>query len=131
MLDADRLSEKRTRQFYVPRDECFSEVKELTFSTKALHAVLLILLPSLGSIMREGELSFSFFHDIDSLFSVGLDLPPENEPEKGFLGTMMPRLVKSISGDREHVLRFEIPETMNSKTIKWIKLNAYTSDNTT
>lgn len=115
-MRADPMSERRSRKFYVPRDECFSEVKELTFSTKALHSVLLILLPSLGKIIKEKELAFSYFHDIDSLFSTGLDLPPESETEKGFLGTMMPRLVKSISGDRGHVLRFETPETMSSET---------------
>jgi len=108
------LSEKRSRKFYVPRDECFSEVKQLTFSTKTLHSVLLILLPSLGKIIKEKDLAFSYFDDIDSLFSHGLDLPPE-ETEKGFLGKIMPRLVKSISGDRAHVLRFETPETMSSQ----------------
>lgn len=116
MYDADRLSEKRCRKFYVPRDECFSEVKELTFSTKTLHSVLLILLPTLGKIIQEKELPFSHFHDIDSLFSIGLDLPPENETEKGLLGTIMPRLVKSISGDRTNVLRFETPDAMSSET---------------
>lgn len=89
-------------------------MKQLTFSTKTLHSVLLILLPTLGKIIKEKELAFSYFHDIDSLFSHGLDLPPE-ETEKGFLGKIMPRLVKSISGDRTHVLRFETPETMSSQ----------------
>ncbi|XWS52465.1 hypothetical protein CRYUN_Cryun11dG0072800 [Craigia yunnanensis] len=28
----DPLSEKRNGHFYVPRDECFSEIKQLTFS---------------------------------------------------------------------------------------------------
>ena len=114
--DVDPLSEKRSRKFYVPRDECFSEVKELTFSTKALHSVLLILLPSLGKIIRDKDLEFPYFHEIDSLFSIGLDLPPEAETEKGFLGAIMPRLVKSISGNGGHVLRFETPETMSSET---------------
>ncbi|KAK7262559.1 hypothetical protein RJT34_30133 [Clitoria ternatea] len=120
--EADPLSERRCRKFYVPRDECFSEVKELTFSTKALHSVLLILLPSLGKILKEKDLPFSFFHDIDSLFSIGLDLPPEHETEKGFLRTIMPRLVKSISGEeRGHVLRFETPETMNRDRFFWFR----------
>ncbi|KAL5169275.1 Linoleate 13S-lipoxygenase 2-1, chloroplastic [Glycine soja] len=118
--EADPLSEKRSRNFYVPRDECFSEVKQLTFSTKTLHSVLLILLPTLGKIIKEKELAFSYFHDIDSLFSHGLDLPPE-ETEKGFLGKIMPRLVKSISGDRTHVLRFETPETMSRDRFFWFR----------
>lgn len=119
--EADPLSEKRIGHFYVPRDECFSEVKQHTFSTKTLHSVLLILLPSLGKIIKEKELPFSFFHDIDSLFSIGLDLPPEHENDKGFLGSIMPRLVKSIAGEGRHVLRFETPETMNRDKFFWFR----------
>lgn len=93
-------------------------MKELTFSTKALHAVLLILVPSLGKIIKDKELAFPYFHEIDSLFSTGLDLPHDHEKdlEKGILGAIMPRLVKTISGDRGNVLRFEAPETMSSET---------------
>ncbi|CAJ1933285.1 unnamed protein product [Sphenostylis stenocarpa] len=119
--EADPLSEKKSGKFYVPRDECFSEVKQLTFSTKTLHSVLLILLPSLGKIIKEKDLPFSYFHDIDSLFSHGLDLPPEHETEKGFLGKMMPRLVKSFSGERGNVLRFETPETMSRDRFFWFR----------
>ncbi|XP_027354098.1 linoleate 13S-lipoxygenase 2-1, chloroplastic-like isoform X2 [Abrus precatorius] len=119
--EADPLSERRSSKFYVPRDECFSEVKQLTFSTKTLHSVLLILLPSLGKIIKEKELPFSYFHDIDSLFSIGLDLPPQHETEKGFLRTIMPRLVKSISGEGGHVLRFETPETMSRDRFFWFR----------
>ena len=124
-MNADPLSEKRTGRFYVPRDECFSEVKELTFSTKTLHSVLLILLPTLGRIIKDKDLPFSYFHDIDSLFSIGLDLPhSENmEQEKGFLSAIMPRLVRPIddsdtnnndSSPPRSILRFECPETINS-----------------
>ncbi|MED6211808.1 hypothetical protein PIB30_077059, partial [Stylosanthes scabra] len=121
--EADRWSEKRNGgKFYVPRDECFSEVKELTFSTKALHSVLLILLPSLGKIIVEKDLEFPFFHEIDSLFSVGLDLPPQADGiEQGFLGAMMPRLVRQVSGDPQSVLRFETPETINRDRFFWFR----------
>ncbi|XP_061361375.1 linoleate 13S-lipoxygenase 2-1, chloroplastic-like isoform X1 [Gastrolobium bilobum] len=121
--EADPLSEKRSRRFYVPRDECFSEVKELTFSTKTLYAVLLILVPSLGKIIKDKELAFPYFHEIDSLFSIGLDLPhhEHHETEKGFLGTIMPRLVKNISGDVGHVLRFETPEAMSRDRFFWFR----------
>ncbi|CAL0329177.1 unnamed protein product [Lupinus luteus] len=118
--EADPLSEKRNGKFYVPRDECFSEVKELTFSTKSLHCVLLILLPSLGKIIRDGDLPFPFFHEIDSLFNTGLDLPPD-ELEKGFLEAIMPRLVRNISGDQGNMLRFETPETMSRDRFFWFR----------
>lgn len=118
-MHADPSCEKKGRRFYVPRDECFSEVKQLTFSTKTLHSVLLILLPSLGRVIKDKDRPFSYFHDIDSLFSTGLDLPYDEEAEKnqkGFLSTIMPRVVKSISTtSASQVLRFETPETMNSQ----------------
>lgn len=120
LLETDPSSEKRVTNFYVPRDECFSEVKHLTFSTKALFSVLLILLPSLGRLMSHKDIEFSYFHDIDSLFSIGLELPSHHpgEFEKGLLNAIMPRLVKSISGSNGaggNVLRFEPPEAMSSQ----------------
>ena len=33
-MDADPRSEKRSNRFYVPRDECLSEIERLTFSAK-------------------------------------------------------------------------------------------------
>ncbi|KAJ1425832.1 Lipoxygenase, C-terminal [Sesbania bispinosa] len=76
-----------------------------------------------SSILLAHEVSFSCFQDIDSLFSQGIELPPdsEHETEKGYLGAMMPRLVKSISGDRGHVLHFETPETMSRTRFFWFR----------
>ncbi|KAK4254871.1 hypothetical protein QN277_007950 [Acacia crassicarpa] len=127
--DADPVAEKRVGRFYVPRDECFSEVKELTFSTKTLHSVLLILLPTLGRVIRDKDLPFSYFHDIDSLFSIGLDLPhSENlEQEKGLLSAVVPRLVRPINNDSSpsspprDILRFECPETINRDRFFWFR----------
>lgn len=128
---ADPSSERRAKRFYVPRDECFSEVKQLTFSTKTLHSVLLILLPTLGRIIKDKDMPFSYFHDIDSLFSTGLDLPhSENlEKEDGFLSAIMPRLVRPAMDDLDYstsappgsVLRFETPEAMNRDRFFWFR----------
>ncbi|THG16231.1 hypothetical protein TEA_010521 [Camellia sinensis var. sinensis] len=43
----DPMSESRSSTVYVPRDEAFSDVKELTFSAKAVYSVLHALVPSL------------------------------------------------------------------------------------
>lgn len=110
---ADPLSEKRTKRgFYVPRDECFSEIKQLTFSAKTLYSVLHALAPSLGTVMVDKNLGFKYFTAIDSLFSEGVDLPPIGN--QGFLRTILPRVVKSITDTGGDVLRFESPETFNS-----------------
>lgn len=113
---ADPQSETRkTSRFYVPRDECFSEIKQLTFSAKTVYSVLRVLVPSLGIVISDRDLGFPYFTAIDSLFTEGVNLPSE-EDQEGFLREIMPRLVKTISKTGGDVLRFETPETMNSET---------------
>jgi lipoxygenase len=116
-MDADPQSEKRSNRFYVPRDECFSEIKQLTFSAKTVYSVLRVLVPSLGTVMADRDIGFPYFTAIDSLFTEGLNLPSE-ENQEGFLRAVMPRLVKTISDTGGDVLRFETPETMNSEKIR-------------
>ena len=111
--NADELSEKKSSRFYVPRDECFSEIKQLTFSAKTLYSVLKVLVPSLGKTIDEG-LGFPYFTAIDSLFTQGVDLVSE-ENQQGFLEAIMPRLVKSITDKGGAVLHFETPDTMSSE----------------
>ncbi|CAB4298450.1 unnamed protein product [Prunus armeniaca] len=69
----DPLSEKRSSSVYVPRDEAFAEVKQLTFSAKTLKSVLHALLPSLETALLNPELGFPYFTAIDSLFNEGGD----------------------------------------------------------
>ncbi|KAJ8770864.1 hypothetical protein K2173_021779 [Erythroxylum novogranatense] len=76
----DPLSEKRLRDFYVPRDEAFSEVKQLTFSAKTMYSLFHIPCSVKGLIC--------------STF------------QARFWKTMMPRLFKAIT-DGPDVLRFE------------------------
>lgn len=110
----DSLSEKRSNKWYVPRDEAFSEVKQLTFSAKTVYSVMHALVPSLERAMADNDHGFAYFTAIDSLFSEGINLPPFKE--QGILKTLLPRLVNVVaSGD--DVLRFVPPETMNRKQI--------------
>ena len=109
---ADPLSEKRTGTWYVPRDEAFSEIKQLTFSAKTVQSVLHAVVPALETALVDSDLGFPLFTAIDELYNEGITLPPLKE--KGIIRTMVPRLVNALaSGD--DVLRFEPPETMNSK----------------
>lgn len=110
--NADPPTEKRSRRFYVPRDECFSEIKQLTFSAKTLYSVLHALSPSLATVMVDRDLGFPYFTAIDSLFSKGVELPSIGS--EGFLRSALPRVVKAIKDSGQDVLRFEIPETVNS-----------------
>nr|POE44786.1 linoleate 13s-lipoxygenase 2-1, chloroplastic [Quercus suber] len=55
------LSEQRSSSVYVPRDEAFSEVKQLTFSAKTLKSVMHALLPQLEISLLDPHLGFPHF----------------------------------------------------------------------
>ncbi len=110
--NADPLSEQRSISVYVPRDEAFSEVKQLTFSAKTLKSVLHALLPQLETSLLNPNLGFPYFTAIDSLFSEGLKMPkPKNI---GFFQSILPRLVKAVTDSEEQLLLFETPEFIDS-----------------
>lgn len=100
---------------YVPRDEAFSEIKQLTFSAKTVYAVMHAVVPSLGKAIDDIDLGFKLFTSIDSLFHDGIKLPSSKE-QKGLLQAILPRLVNALASGGD-VLRFVPPETMNSKQL--------------
>ncbi|XP_028780041.1 linoleate 13S-lipoxygenase 2-1, chloroplastic [Neltuma alba] len=115
----DPLSEQRSSSVYVPRDEAFSEVKQLTFSTKTVYSVLHALVPALQTTMVDSTLGFPLFSSIDDLFNEGINLPPLKN--KGFLSTLLPRLVKFINDAEQDILRFETPPTMDRDRFFWFR----------
>lgn len=111
---ADPRSEKlATGTIYVPRDEAFSDIKELTFSAKTLYSALHALIPAIQTAIVDTNLGFPYFTAIDNLFNEGIQLPPLTK--QGFWKTLVPRLVKAIEDSSEDVLRFETPEAMTSQ----------------
>ncbi|OMO83254.1 Lipoxygenase [Corchorus olitorius] len=116
--DSDPQSEKKSNIFYVPRDEAFSEVKQLTFSAKTLYSVFHAVVPSLQTAIVDSELGFPYFTAIDQLFNEGIDLPPQEN--QGFFRSLLPRLIKAIS-DSDNVLRFETPDTMERDKFFWFR----------
>lgn len=117
--ESDPASEKKSNIFYVPRDECFSEVKQLTFSAKTVYSVFHAVVPSLQTAIIDGELGFPYFTAIDELFNEGIDLPPQDKQE--LWKSLLPRLLKAISDGRENVLRFETPDTMDRDKFFWFR----------
>lgn len=91
----------------MPRDECFSEVKELTFSAKTVYSVLHAVLPSLDTALLDANLGFPYFTAVDSLYNEGINVPALKQPFS--LSSILPRLVKSITNVSESLLRFETP----------------------
>ncbi|KAA3490580.1 linoleate 13S-lipoxygenase 2-1, chloroplastic-like [Gossypium australe] len=116
--ESDPESETKSNMFYVPRDECFSEVKQLTFSAKTVYSVFHAVIPALQTAIVDKDLGFPYFTAIDQLFNEGVDLPPQEG--NNLWREILPRLLKAIS-DSDNALRFEIPETMERDKFFWFR----------
>ncbi|KAJ0502800.1 putative linoleate 13S-lipoxygenase [Helianthus annuus] len=116
---SDPLSELRSNEVYVPRDEAFSEVKNLTFNTKTVFSVLKAVVPSLETTIIDKELGFPYFTAIESLFNEGVNLPQLDD--NGFLGNILPRLLKSLEDTKNKILLFETPEMIDRDKFGWIR----------
>ncbi|GAB4855506.1 hypothetical protein Ancab_024125 [Ancistrocladus abbreviatus] len=115
----DPSSETKSSTFYVPRDEQFSEVKQLTFSAKTVYSVLHALLPSLETSIIDSSLGFPYFTAIESLYNEGVNLPPLNK--KFSLKDILPRLIKTIVDTEDDVLKFETPAIFERDRFAWFR----------
>ncbi|XP_073001808.1 linoleate 13S-lipoxygenase 2-1, chloroplastic [Typha latifolia] len=115
----DPLSESRSSNIYIPRDESFSEVKEVTFSAKTVRSALHAVVPSIETAIVDRKLGFPYFTAIDSLFNEGVTLP-EREG-LSFFQTVIPRLIKALSDTTENVLLFETPEMVDRDKFAWFR----------
>uniref|UniRef100_A0A5B6ZC88 Lipoxygenase n=1 Tax=Davidia involucrata TaxID=16924 RepID=A0A5B6ZC88_DAVIN len=116
----DPSSETRSGiTFYVPRDETFSEVKELTFAGNTLYSVLHAVVPSLETAIVDKELGFPYFTAIDSLYNEGVNVPALTK--NGFLRDLLPRIVKFINDAEQDLLRFETPELIDRDKFSWFR----------
>ncbi|CAJ1933281.1 unnamed protein product [Sphenostylis stenocarpa] len=117
--NTDPLSEKKSNTVYVPRDECFSAVKQMTFQTKTLYSALHALVPALSTMIVDKNLGFPVFSSIDDLFDEGLSLPPQKE--KGLFKTILPRIVRFVKDTEQEILRFHSPATMDKDRFFWLR----------
>ena len=105
----DPSSETRASSFYVPRDEDFEDVKQITFSINVLDNVLSALIPTLEAAISDPKLGFSDFKDIADLFNQGIKLSMKDQ--KSF-NQMLPDLFQS-----KGVLAFPATDLMDSKSL--------------
>ncbi|GKD95297.1 linoleate 13S-lipoxygenase 2-1, chloroplastic-like protein [Tanacetum coccineum] len=110
------IAESGTKDpFYVPIDEDFLEIKEITFGAKTLYSVLHSLVPSLDSIGTNKEEEFPLFRSIDLLYNEGVKVHGSHD---GIL-SILPRLVKKVVDITYTLIRFETPETIDRDTFSW------------
>lgn len=114
----DPLSESRSGDFYVPRDEAFSVVKQDQFLAKTVYSGLQAVAASLQTAIIDPDLGFPYFTAIDTLFNEGIELPPLQN--KGCLRTIAARLIKAIE-DKDDFLRFAIPDAMDKDKFFWLR----------
>lgn len=110
----DPSSEKRSLDFYVPRDETFSDVKQSQFTMSTISSGLSAILESLDAILTDQNLGFRSFEDIDTIYKEGFKLPPLKGNGLNFLQRTVPRLIEAAN-DSQNLLRFDTPETLKSK----------------
>ncbi|EEF49219.1 linoleate 13S-lipoxygenase 2-1, chloroplastic [Ricinus communis] len=116
----DPLSESRTSDIYVPRDEAFSELKSATFSINTVKSLLHALVPSIETAIVDKTLGFPYFTAIDTLFNEGIELPKDTE-KPWYLQTLLPRTVKTVKETGDEILRFETPEMFDRDKFAWFR----------
>ncbi|KAF5773558.1 putative linoleate 13S-lipoxygenase [Helianthus annuus] len=118
MTSTEPWSESRTTlPFYVPRDEDFSEIKEVTFGATTLFSVLDGVIPMLESILTDSGLGFSSFMDIGSLYTERVNMIPSNN---GLLSAV-PRLIQTIVNSTKSYLQFETPRMKERDSFSWFR----------
>ncbi|RVX13016.1 Linoleate 13S-lipoxygenase 2-1, chloroplastic [Vitis vinifera] len=119
MSKIDPKAETRSSTVYVPRDEAFSDVKELTFSTNTLYSALHAVVPAIESVITDTSLGFPLFTKIDELYNQGINVP--NLKKHKVLQDILPRLVRAITNSADGVLQFETPQLLLRDKFSWFR----------
>uniref|UniRef100_A0ACD6AMB9 Uncharacterized protein n=1 Tax=Avena sativa TaxID=4498 RepID=A0ACD6AMB9_AVESA len=116
----DPESEARAGDVYVPRDEAFSEEKNVQFSVKTLQSVLHAAVPAVQSTLIDSNQGFPSFFVIDKLFEDGVQLP--RAEELGFLRSAIPRLLELLrDGPGDKILLFDRPANVQKDKFGWLR----------
>ncbi|CAL5005384.1 unnamed protein product [Urochloa decumbens] len=120
MSTKDPKTETRKGDNYVPRDEAFSEEKQLQFSVTTLQSVLQAAVPAVQSTLIDPNLSFPSFFVIDKLFEDGVKLPKAED--LGFLRGVLPRLLQRLrDSPADNVLLFDTPKNVQKDKFGWLR----------
>ncbi|KMT14428.1 hypothetical protein BVRB_4g072060 [Beta vulgaris subsp. vulgaris] len=114
--EADPLSEKRVSSFYVPRDEDFSDVKQITFGINVLDNVLHALVPTLEATIVDPDLSFKSFKQVLQLYNDGIQLSSKMENRDTLENDQLPDLFQS-----KDILTYPTTELMDRDEFAWFR----------
>ncbi|PSR85368.1 Linoleate 9S-lipoxygenase [Actinidia chinensis var. chinensis] len=105
--------------FYVPRDERFSQAKMSDFLADALKSIGQILLPEIASLFDRTPNEFDTFQNVLNLYEGGIKLPnavPHCEIRDCIPWEMLKELVRS---DGERFLKFPMPDVIKRDKSAW------------
>ncbi|KAK2388618.1 linoleate 13S-lipoxygenase 2-1, chloroplastic [Trifolium repens] len=117
--DADPRYETRSSlNFYVPRDESFSETKQTQFNTSTISLGITAVIQSLDTILTDPNLGFASFEDIETIYKEGFQLPPFKSNDLTFLQKIIPKFIQ-VANDSQNLLRFDAPEPFKRDRFFW------------
>nr|ASI38492.1 LOX2 [Allium cepa] len=108
---------------YVPRDETFEEIKQNTFSTGALKAVLHNLIPAMKAAFKNSDSQFECFSDIDRLYKEGLAITSDETKLAGRL--IVASMVSNVLSVGEKFLKYDIPSIISRDRFSWLRDNEF------
>lgn len=92
---------------YVPRDEAFEEMKQATFATGRLKAVLHNLVPQITAALASSDIPFTCFSDIDSLYIKGFMVKDDEDTDKI-------NAIKKMLSVGTRLLKYDVPAVIKS-----------------
>ncbi|XP_057247595.1 LOW QUALITY PROTEIN: linoleate 13S-lipoxygenase 2-1, chloroplastic-like [Beta vulgaris subsp. vulgaris] len=108
------------KSVYVPRDERFSGLKQEEFGFSTLKARLHSVVPALWTKFLDVDHDFPYMTAVNLLFNEG----ESNNPEMVHHGTVqdsLPHVIKQVSDETDHILRFELPQSFQRDGFSWFK----------
>ncbi|XP_020110641.1 lipoxygenase 6, chloroplastic [Ananas comosus] len=108
---------------YVPRDETFEEVKQNTFSSGAMKALLHNLIPALVAALSSSDAQFQCFSDIDRLYRDGVVI--KNEEHGAAQKLILPSMFQGIVSMSERLMKYDIPSIISKDRFSWLRDNEF------
>ncbi|KAL5707967.1 linoleate 13S-lipoxygenase [Ranunculus cassubicifolius] len=115
----DPLSERKSLDMYVPRDEAFSDPKDIQFTATIVGEVLKALVSTVATSLIDSKLGFPHLTAVDNIFEQGIALPKLQNQQR--LRSLLQRLVTFVSREKDDLLLFDTPELFDRDRFSWLK----------
>ncbi|KAL2652468.1 hypothetical protein R1flu_020596 [Riccia fluitans] len=133
--DPSKESRVEGKQFpYVPRDECFEDVKQECYFNAAIRGLVHRSLPELRDHFFGSPEEFDSFEEIDQLYCEGVTLRKTGMVDTndiiGMLATLpitsllpdaIRAVVASVSSEEPNVLRYPKPQLLSRDKFAWLR----------